>query len=192
MKVSATLRSYSCNPTHTTCHSETAGCQGGEIWKPGWDAGISKHPKTPVSSAGGPGSLEGSCTAVPHSRRETVGPERVVCAGWGQVPGAPFQLHEPKLTAPYSSSSPAPGHSLQAVSSSPGDAGFAWGRQEGTPVWRNWGWGALQATLLRLCAEAQGAFLSRHPHLHWHSVPKEASTVKWCLTWVRGAGFAAH
>lgn len=102
MKVSATLRSYSCNPTHTTCHSETAGCQGGEIWKPGWDAGISKHPKTPVSSAGGPGSLEGSCTAVPHSRRETVGPERVVCAGWGQVPGAPFhcmspnsQLHTP-------------------------------------------------------------------------------------------------
>lgn len=35
-----------------------------------------------------------------------MGPERVVCAGWGQVCRAPFQLHESKLTAPYSSSSP--------------------------------------------------------------------------------------
>lgn len=39
-----------------------------------------------------------------------MGPARVVCARWGQVHGAQFQLHEPKLTAPYSSSSPAPGH----------------------------------------------------------------------------------
>lgn len=45
-------------------------------------------------------------------------------------PSAPFQLHEPKLTAPYSSSSPAPGPSHQAVCSSLGDAGFAWRRQE--------------------------------------------------------------
>lgn len=108
-------------------HTLPAGCQGGEIWKPGWDVASPNSPKLQCPAQVGLANLEGSCTAVLWGRRETV-----VCVGWGQVPGALFQLHESKLTAPYFSSSPAPGNSLQAVSSFLGNAGFAWRRHEGT------------------------------------------------------------
>lgn len=101
--MSTALHTYSYNPTHTTCYSEPAGCQGGDIWKPGWHVGVSKHPKTPVSSPGGPGNLGGSCTAVLHGTRETAGPERVVCVLGGAKCVVPHfscmspnsQLHTP-------------------------------------------------------------------------------------------------
>lgn len=111
------------------CHSEPAGCQGGAFWKPGWDVDISKHPKTPVSSPGGPGNLEKSCTAVLHGRRGKMGLQ-----GWCVLGGAKCMVPNFSCMSPNPQlHTPVP-LQHQAISSSLGNAGFAWRRQEETPV----------------------------------------------------------
>lgn len=103
-----------------------------------------------------------------------MGPERVVCAGWGQMYCAPFQLHESKLTAPYSSSSPGTMAILSRLSPASQEMLGLLGEGRKEPLFRETEWGSLQATLLGLCAEAQGTSFQvcPCPHPCWHSVPQ--------------------
>lgn len=141
--------------THAIPHAlpVTVNLQAVRVGRSGSLVGISKHPRTPVSNSGRSGTLEGPCTAVLHGRRETAGPERMVCAGWGRVPhfscmSPDSQLHILVPRQPFS-----PG-CLQL----PGRCWVCPKKAGG-----HWGWGPLQAILPGVCAEA---FLSRLVSVH--------------------------
>lgn len=103
------------------CHSEPAGCQGGEIWKPGWDVDFSKHPKTPVSSP---------AWRSPAQLCRMAGGRHWALWGWCGLGGAKCMVPHFSRKRPNSQlHTPVP-LQHQSISSSLGNAGFAWRGQE--------------------------------------------------------------
>lgn len=170
--------------------------RGEGCWRPGWDIGLSKHPKTPEDVG-----WEGSQAAPLLGRREVVGPRRAVCAAGAQAlvfalclahhfscmnpnPELHLPLHF-QDQATLSRLFPAPYEMQGLLQESRRESLFT-----GTGS-RQLSWSSDWDFVL----EHRVAFLHAGacPHPHWCAqCPEQASTFKSYLMEARGASFAAR